>query len=308
MYSSSMKLLLLLYFACTLPIVVLLTTVLYGGVSTTVLKKELARARIYNTFSTYISEFTIEDADDETSEQITQIIKNRFTPTYVQTKAERALDDTHAWMLGKTISSPVISFKEVKEDILAKNPELLTSLESMAEEINSESNNDEMSSLKKASEGFSSIAKSDFSINLGDKLTGLKSGYAALRIIHPVLVVLMLGSLILQSLLSSSALSRLKWLGATLMVAGIIGFASIISNTLLTKTIANIISSNTDQYIAMFSPIGLAIIQYFVSTYMQYQGFISIALLVAAAISFIGSEFIYKLHPTPSAKSKVKKK
>lgn len=312
-----MKFLLLLFFAFTTPLVIFLTTLLYGGVSPKVVKDELAQSNFYTNVTAYIAEMSSEDTGDEVSSEVTGIITNRFTPEYLQSKAEPAIDDTHNWITGKTQTAPVISFKDIKEDILAQNPELLTSLTDMSQEMEnmpvedayameSEDSSQEVD-MSALTNSIAQLQKSDFTIQIGDHFKGLKQTYEVLQIALPVLIGLLLGSLVFQAVLSHEASSRLRWLGATLMITGLVGFGTVALNAFIVSALMNFQQVTNNELAALFTPTIFQVIKHFVEIFTNYQGMLSVAFLIAAALSFVASEVVKK-KPVPVQKVSMAKK
>jgi hypothetical protein len=291
-----MKVLLLLFFAFISPLVIFLTTVLYGGTSPDILKTELAEANIYSKVTAFLTN-TSDEGEENT--EITDIVAANFTPEYTQSKVEDVIDTSYDWITGETTQSPSVSFPEIKQQILTQHPSLLTDIEAMAkdaeqtfdttgmseeEAVQAEQMHTQMTSQMGMMTEF---VKNDFSWPLTKQLTGVKQLYSVIKLLQPILTLLLLLSLLILGLLNPTWPQRLKWTGAALFVAGIAGFMAVAFQAGIVALLTTVTQQTTNEAVTMFTPIIISIVRHFVKTYTNYQGIVSIVFFVVAALCFV---------------------
>jgi hypothetical protein len=305
-----MKLLLLIFFATTLPVVIFLTALLYGGISNTVLKSELATSNVYDGLSKQLTAF---DTEDATSREIDGILKNRLTASYLQEKTELLIDDSYNWITGKSTAPPTISFREIKEDILAQNPDILEELQKMKSEMQpsntswtNEYHEPYNAEFADNTNVFTGLVQSDFSAPIGQQLEGIKTAYNGLRLVHPVLIILLVLSLILLFVLNQTFSSRLRWIGASFIAGAIVGGVTIIFNSFTLAAMTNALVGNTNEMVSIFSPIVINMVTYFNTHYVNYQKVISGLLFLIGIGCYIGVAFL-KTQPATPQVTKMKK-
>jgi hypothetical protein len=300
-----MKVFALLFFAVFTPVVVFLSAVLFGGISNSVVKDSLAEAKVYQRVSELISN---SEGDDAESEAMMKIVEKRLTPEYLQDKIENTIDVSLDWITGKTSTPPTVSFKEIKEDITSKNPELLKTLEKLPEEMKDQEGQSEEDAkqMQKNMESFQSLVKSDFSLKLDSNLQGFKNFYGGIKIVLPILILLLIGSLALIKLASPSWNSFFKWLGATFLISGLMGFGVIfLSSTILTN-VTQWTSGLSIELANIVAPIVLEIIKNFLGVYKNYQTWVSMGLIILGALSF--AKVMVTKNTVASPKKPAKKK
>ena len=275
-----MKLLLLIFFTLTLPVTIFLTTILYGGINNTVIKEELLKAGVYAKVSSLVE--GLAQGDDADSAEFINIIKDKINSTYVQSKAESIIDSSYGYVTSKTEIPPTISFKELKDEVMSKNPELLASMEDMANEAKT-SDDTQDAQMKEGMAKLQDFAKSDFTFPLEKQLKPVKTYYAAARIAQPIFIFLLLGSVVLVGILAPTKQSKTRWMGATLATAGVWGFLLIFFNGFILSVIEKALGGVTNEVASVASPIVLSIISRFNQSFMSYQGMVSIALFLVAA-------------------------
>ena len=286
-----MKLLILLFFILTFPLFIFLTTVLYSSDITPLLKTDLAQHHIYSQLSSQLGKL---DSGDNDSAVISQFIQNKFTPDYVQHKVNSALDSSDAWIRGKSKTPPVVSFKDVKDELNTQYPQLLPSIENAAAEMKKQEAQNPAAvqqnpQAAKNIDMLASLAKSDFTIHLNTYLAGLKNFYTTIRILQPILAILLLGCLILLGYLNKSWHSRFKWIGITLLLGSILGFALTYGNIEIVKFISKFAAHSSNHFIQMSSPVVLQIIKQYVEAYVNYQNTASIGLMLISGGCFISA-------------------
>jgi hypothetical protein len=256
-----MRVVSLLFFIFNLPVVVFLASLLYGGFSPQILKEELSQTKVY--------ERLLSSPNKEVSDNlILTALAKRVTPSYLQNKIEDAIDDSYAWVTGTTKEPPLLSFKDLKEDIIANDPELskLTS---------------EFKELPKTQEAYESyppqreteinFVKNDFSFPLKDSLADIKQTHTVLSIILPVLIVLLILCLISLIVLNHSARSRFRWLGSAFLLGGIFGYLTLLLSQYVSHVFLRIFSQAEDPVIHMAYPIVEGTLTAFINHYARSQ-------------------------------------
>lgn len=314
-----MKLLLVIFFVLGFPIFLFLTTILYSSDITPILKSDLVKHHIYDQLSSQLDNL---DSGDSNSQEINTFIQSKFTKEYIQQKVETALDSSTNWINGKSTTPPVISFKDVKDDLNAQYPQLLPSIENAAQEMKNQqaqesttdASNQQKEQAIKGTDMLAKLAKSDFTIKLNTYLVGLKDFYSTVRILQPILGLLLLGSLFLLGLLNKTWSERFKWIGITFMISGIAGFILAFGNIIIIQLLSSLAANNTNHIVQMTSPIVLQLINHYVDAYVTYQKIAGLVLLVTAGGCFLGVAFTRNSPvtsvktPVASPKPKVSKK
>jgi hypothetical protein len=299
---STMKLILLQLFVLIMPSTVFLTTLLYGGITTALIKEELAETHIYDTVGGYLEQMNSTDIIDSESQQFSEILSSRLTPEYLQKKTETAIDDSFVWITGKSKTPPVISLKELKDDINVQNPELLASLETFTESVDTQLVTDDTipsaeaeadtiqqnAEISETAQAINALVKNDFSIPLEDHLIWAKRIYTLLAIVHPISLVLLALTFSYMSYLAVTWPSRLKWMGAALVTGSIVGFIVILLNTFAITALTEMPVDTTYEISALLIPVAVNVTNHFIETFSQYQLVVSISFLTIAALCFIG--------------------
>jgi hypothetical protein len=289
-----MKFLLAFSFALILPIVLFLTTVLYGGISNNVLKASLAESDIYQKLGSYISDVESDEEQNDTSE-LQGMIMAFLTPEYARQKTEEVIDAGYLWITDSSTGSPSVSFPEIKDQVQRQNPQLLSELTAMSEEIKSQPHPEGISGedlesfeqMGNSADMLTTFVKNDFSIPLETHLRGMKQFYHLLKILQPVLLVVLLLCLILLWVLNKTISSRLQWIGAALMLSAIFGFITIALQTTLLSLLISVTTQESNELSMLFLPIAAEIMRDFVKTYTNYQGIASVVLLIISALCFV---------------------
>lgn len=278
-----MKLLFLFLFAIITPFFVFLTEVLYGGTSPEMLKKGLAQTGVYKTISEFIINEKPEGPQDAASAEISVLIYNRFTPEYLQTKTEKLIDDAHVWIT-KDGPSPVLSFQEIKEDILTSNPEFQTYLDQIAtaqeqQDFSGEASLEQFAgdpTTQDETNSLTALAQNDFNVPVGEYFSGIKTFYSLMKIIQPLIAILLIVFLVILYKSNDTLASRLRWIGTTFILAALFGFGMILFNTVAVTQLAEVTMSNSENFLAAFSPVMVKLMELFMKSYGQVQIIVSI--------------------------------
>ena len=316
-----MKLLLLIFFVLTTPFAVLLVTIFYGPITVQTIKETLSKESVYAKTTDLITDGFISNENEE-SKELETIIREYITPTYIQSKAELAIDDSRDWIVGETSIPPVISFVDLKERVLEKNPELLKSFEEMSADLEKndsipleestvaeESEQIEMEpQAKEMQQGIQSFMQSDFSIKLEPYLLGVKSFYSLGKITIYILLAFLSGAILFLSVLCQSWSSRFKWIGGTLFITGIYGFAIVFLNTGIVSFFTSIISSWDNSFVQTFGPVLLQIMKLFIGVQSNYLLLTSVTFLIFSSVFFILAQLKREKVLIPTQKNSPKKK
>ena len=297
-----MKLQLLLFFAVVFPIVLFLATIIYGNTSTISLKKAITDSGAYSHIA---SQFAQVDADTIAKYNTYDVfVSQLLTSTYFQTKIESAIDDSANWITGKTQTPPVISFKELKEELQTKDIILLKSLihiPTSAELKKSGLNTQDQAAYLNQAKELSAFANTDFNFPLENQLEGIRLVYSILQIAIPILIVFLLCSLFFLITMANSLPMKFKWVGATLLTSSFVGYDFILFHSYFISAImATSLLQELNAY-PLFSPIIPAIINHYVDIYVGYQELVSILFLVGAGICFLGA-FLSRKQAIPKIK------
>jgi hypothetical protein len=318
-----MKVIILLFFVLVTPFFVFLMTLFYGGISSETLKDSLSKSDIYSNISQFITESS--KSDDKELKQLTSFISDRFTPGYIQQKAELAVDDSYDWITGTSNIAPVVSFSELKDDLINKNPKLLKEIESMSAELKETTPDVETVAAQEDAEtseeltaesqfadvasSFASIVNQDFSIKIEPYLAGVKGFYSFSKILLPITLIIMIGSLVLLAFINPDWKSRFKWIGSTLMISGVVGFGLVVFNNLAINVVTGFANSDEKGIMGIFGPVFIQVIKSVLEANNNFQLITGIILLIMAAGFFVGASLSkeQKALVQPATKSSKKK-
>lgn len=289
-----MKLTALFLFAIITPFFVFLTEVLYGGTEPEELKKGLAQTTVYKSISQFIINAEPEGPQDPDAAEISLLIYTRFTPEYLQTKTEKLIDDSHLWIT-KDGPPPVLSFHEIKDDLLISSPEFQTFLGQMEATQQQRDFSGEASLNQSAGDhemqnemnSFTALVQNDFSVPVGEYFNGIKTFYSVMKIIQPIIAVLLVLFLVVLYKSNDNMASRLLWIGATFITAAVFGFGMLLFNNIAVAQLAEVTMSTSQNFIAAFSPVMIQLMDLFMKSYAQVQNIVSLVLVVLGAIFII---------------------
>ena len=263
-----MRVLALLFFFFTTPLVIFLATIAYGGISTKVIKEEVSKSGLYKKL-----EFP------------------PLTPAYVKAKVEKAVDDSALWITGKSKEEPVISFRDLKDKFLAQNPEMQDTFSEMENMPEADESMDSFGQEEEADpQAFmKDLAKNDFTYPLKDVLSGLKFVNLIISVLLPVLVILMVLSILLIVHKSPDAKSKFRWVGITFLLSALGGFITFLGFQLIVRAALGLITQNANEAIYMVYPIVERIALLFVTRNGEIQILFSFAIGVFGVVCFASS-------------------
>lgn len=277
-----MRVIALLFFLLTAPFVIFLATISYGEISPEIIKEELGKSGIYR-----------------------KIEFPPITPQYVKGKVEKAVDDSALWITGRTETPPIVSFKDIKDEFLASNPDIQGSLEEMAEMPQEEYG--EYGTNEDPQELMRSLSKNDFSYSLKDSLSSLRMGHTIISILLPVLAILMVVSIVLIIVLSPDGKSKFRWIGVTFLLSAVGGFLVFHVFQFIVIIVLKMIIENSSGTIAMIYPLLERVVILFVTRNGELQTLFSFATGVFGVVCF-ASSFTFKKGLADKPQPKQKKK
>lgn len=308
-----MKLTLLFLFAITTPFFIFLSEVLYGGTKPADLKTGLAESTVYKNISEFLINTEPVAEQDATSAEISTLIYNRFTPQYIQVKTEKLIDDSHAWIT-KDGPAPILSFNDIKKDLITAHPEFQSQIEQAAfaseqdsqKDFNAEESLNEFAgdpTVQGELDSLTVLAQNDFSVPVGEYFQGIKTFYGIMQILHPIIAIILLGIVLLLMKINESWTTRLRWFGATFITAAVLGYGMIVFNAISVKHLVDVTTSNTESFLAAFSPILLQLMHIFMNTYGNIQTLVSATMIAIGIICYIASYVGISKFASPSKQS-----
>ncbi|MGH7204379.1 MAG: hypothetical protein ACREHC_08090 [Candidatus Levyibacteriota bacterium] len=273
------------------------------------MKKALAESGAYTQVSEH---FTQQDVDTlEQNPGLTIFVSKRLTPLYFKKKTESVIDDSTNWITGKTQTAPVLSFKELKQELESEHSDLMGSIEHIptATELrNSDLDTHGQERYLEQTKQLVAFTNDDFTFPLGNQLEGLKLVYRILQIAIPVFIVFLLCSLFLLVKFAYTLPSRFTWVGATLLASSIVGYGCIFFHSYIIAIILRTNILQQSDFLSLFSPIVLAMINHYLEIYVGYQEITNALFLVSAAGCFLGAivtrkQAIPKLKPVYEVRS-----
>ncbi len=289
-----MKLAVLFIFALLSPFTIFVAELMYGGTTPQELKTGLVQTNVYSTISEFLIKAKPEGKQDEQTAFLSQQIYDRFTPTYVQTKTDKLIDDGYIWIT-KDGPSPILSFIDIKTDMLATNPAFATQFDQIRKEAQQNQIEGEAAlelsagttETKSNVDALTTLAQNDFTVPVGEYFAGLKKFYDVMKLVTPVLILLLFGLLFVQIKLNNNLHSRLQWIGASLITASVFGYGMIFFNDIAVQTLLDSTIVSSENFLATFAPIMVQLMEVFMQEYGKVQIYTSIGMLIVGII-FLG--------------------
>lgn len=283
------------FFIFTIPVLVFLGACLFGGVSSVSIKNNLLTSNAYTLLSDQIGkqlDSASQDSSDATVNAIITAAKNRITPSYLQQKTEKAIDDSTLWINGKTSTPPILSFSEIKDDINAQNPEILPSLIKTMDEFKKQQEElqkedpDNSSGKTMELNGMGTFIQNGFTVPLEKGVGTIKTIHNQIFIGFIVFLILDSFALLIMFLFSHSLKSKLKYIGIVFVITSIYGYLLTFGLGTLFKIAEYIIKSQDQPAVVYVAPIILNLVATFINKYKQLQTFTSIGLF-ASGVCFM---------------------
>jgi len=311
-----MRILFALFFLFTLPLIIFLSVIIYAGTTSVEIKQEFAKSNIYEKliagFQNPLTQSDVQSSDPEFA-MLFSFLQEALTPEYLQRISEKLIDDTTDWMNDKTQNPPIISFKEVKQKLLAKNPQLLTQAQEAIEELKNAAQEspelgsaEQLDSLNTQTQKLNSLIASDLTIPLEKNLTPLKNGYKWLKIIVPILILFTLLSLFLIVSFTHGRSAKFRWLAILLAASALYGFFLIGANSTILASLEKLLLGYDNKLVTLLTPILTNLLSVFAKQYKSYQTLVSQILLALSAI-FLVLSFVFK-SPSPDRDTKAVRK
>jgi hypothetical protein len=219
-----LKFCLALLFIVTIPVFSLCLALKLNHFSAEMLKQLLIDRKVYLTIYTEMVK-TIETSKKESNGDdplvlIGPFLKKEVTAEYIQQKTEQTIDDSQAWVTGKTTSPPVISFSDLKEKLVTKNAKLIAQLKELEAEYKKEKPKMDAESEEKMPEiNFSDWLEKEPVIPLVKYIGWLKPVYQLVQYGTIIFGLLLFVYLVGMMGLSASISAGLKWLVTTVWLA-----------------------------------------------------------------------------------------
>lgn len=289
-----------LFFITLFPVAIFIFALLYGGITSNVIKENLSNAQVYDLLSNKIIE-QIDNPENGTptdaiSIAIKSIVRDKLNGSYLKIKTEKLIDDSAFWIIGKTSTPPALSFPEIKNEINSLNPQLLPAIQQTMAEMKTEqarqakANNEEPPAQDNTLQTF---IENDFSFPMEKNLIIFKNTYNILQIALPVILVILLLSVIAIFFFSKGANSKFKWFGIVFVITGLNGFIIVFLGGMVMNLISEIIKQQDNQIVKYISPILSNILKYFMDHYINYQTISNIVLLISGVL-FIILAFVFR--------------
>jgi len=287
-----MRLLLSIFFIITTPLALFLVSILFGGITSVNLKSTILESGIYQK-----AEFLVEDPN----------IARILSPDYLQKKSEKAIDDSALWLTGKSDNAPVISFKDVKEEFLSANPELLEAITELPSDSVEQVPGSSGLEGENPEEMLNSLVKNDFEFSLKDSLASVKFTRSFISVLLPVQLIIMALCLFGLVVLSHSISSKLRWIGITLLLSSLFGWVIFFTFEVIIGFVLNLVVLNSNEVIADIYPIIKDSLELLVSKNKEFQILTSITLGIIGVVCTALS-FMLKSNTNHKATPKIKKK
>ncbi len=209
-----LKLLCVLLFLISTSLLSILLPFKAAGYSRDFIKEEIAKTGIYEVFGEMIIKNTkaglLTDDSAKSEVKIVDEMLGEFNQDYLKLKSEQFIDDTSFWITGKTSTPPVISFVDIKEKIIKKNPQIITAIKEIEEESkkaelstdSKELTADDQTFDRQNFSDFATLLKKDPVIKVGNNLMFLKSIYLIYKYGFMALIALALLSILAVYFLS----------------------------------------------------------------------------------------------------------
>lgn len=282
-----MKLAVLFIFALLSPFTIFVAELMYGGTSPQELKKGLSNTNAYVSISEFLINVKPQSEQDELTAALSQQIYERFTPAYIQSKTDKLIDDGYIWIT-QDGPSPVLSFTDIKQDMLATDPSFAPQFDQIrAEMMKNGASGEESLELsagdperQSSVDALTALAQNDFTVPVGEYFQGLKQFYAIMQIVTPILILLLFICLLLQLRMNNTLSSRLRWIGASLLTASIFGYGMIFFNDIAVQTLAESTMISSENFLATFAPLMVKLMELFMEEYAKVQMYASIGMFI----------------------------
>jgi len=301
----ALKILLILSFGFSVQFLFFFLVFAIGGFTPAFLKETLVKSSVYTTVNSKIESLTSEDPSED---MILPFIKEQFTSSYIQHKSETLIDDTFAWVDGKTASPPVLSFSEIKTSIQEQNPELLAQLTQAANEMQAQQQEESVDGEQVSADtmDLNKIIKSDFSIPIGKDLGFLKQAYSLFKLALPITAIYLVVLLGLIGLLSKPLKSKLRWVGATFFSSILFCCLPIVIALGLSNAPIQLDAKNAELS-GIFSSISTIVIRAFAGKYLQIEVLGVMVFIAIGIICFVLSSMVKSSSPVKVAVPKKRK-
>jgi hypothetical protein len=231
---------LIIFFIMVLPVTLFLAVPKLNGFTVKKVEANLQQDQVYAQMSQAIQSHLAEAGTDEQTmapeDQVMALVRTELTPAYLQLKIETLLDQTAAWTVDSGQTPPAISFNDIQQKLVAKNPaikqqldEALTQLKEgqqqtggqLPQVAGDQQSQQALQQILQSANNLDSIANGDWTVSLKEPLAGLPPAYTYYVIGLPIAVVLLVLCLIGLLALGVTWPSRLASVGWALIGAAI---------------------------------------------------------------------------------------
>lgn len=258
-------------------------------------------------FKSQIESEKSESSADAAELNIFKQFYEEITPTYLQQKTEKVIDDTGDWIVGKTSTPPTLTVNDLKQKVLAKNPNLLSEVKKYEAELastqaeqkaaaDSAGDIQELPQLTEAN-SFSKFLESDSTVSL-DKYLGLewlKNFYQLQSYLFYITFGLSILSLIVIVLITSPASKKLLWLGITFTITAVSHLlVFFVSRSMLnydfSELIQNILGITKNPILDQVNQLLWKLLTPWSNNYFQFQTYALVTFIIIAVICFMLSK------------------
>jgi hypothetical protein len=301
------------------PALIIAAIPLLNGFGSTKVKASLVQEGTYTTLSSTAQSYAanLSFGEAESPINIGALIQQELTPTYVQTKTESMIDQTDAWVTGKSVAPPTLSFNDLRDQVLAKNPLAqgqLTEFQSyiqqaqadpaLLEQLGGQNPEaaDTLSQLMNQSGSSQSFGAGDFSLSLAQPLAGLPVIHRWITLGVPIAAGIMLIMFILGMVLGANWPSRLGWAGWTLIVLAIANsLAAVVFYVSKLAALGQVSAMVPGFSTSVFAPILRSLSNVVFDRFVEIEVMATSAMLVLGTICFIASRLINRPPSTAPA-------
>lgn len=275
LYNGIMKtlarVLLTVLFILLTPLFVFSLSLKFSEISASSLKTQLAEAKIYK---------KVVDDMAKASDQPIQ----GLSPSFLQKKAEKLIDDTDLWLKGKIKESPVISLVDLDKNTLLQLETLGRELKKEQEKARQMGQESDMGNFD-----FDKFVKNGFAYPIGEQMGFLKNLYFLATSGSLVLGLAMILSLSGIFLLSETISPKLRGLGFAFLGAAFWILPGWLVTLFGFKFLTQALAENAKEIPTFIFPLIDVTAKPVISSYVQIGGVVMVVFFVASIALLISS-------------------
>lgn len=265
------KVILSVVFVILAPLFVFSLALKLSDISASYLKKHLAEKNIYKTI--------IQDVNKDSEFSISGL-----TPSYLQKKTEKLIDDTESWLKGKTKEAPNISLIDLDKNTLVQLEALGKELKKEQEKARQMGQESEISTFD-----FEKFAKSGFTYPIGEQMGFLKQLYFMATWGLLVFGMGMIFSLLGIILLAEAMASRLRSVAFAFLGAGLWLLPGWLAAFFGSQFLTQVLVENSQDIPVSISPLIETLFSPIISKYIQIGGIGFLVFFGGAVALFISA-------------------